>query len=104
VRYLVTVLFPILAICLSALAYFHPTLFLNLKIMIIPQLTLIMFGMGLTLYPNDFINILKWKKVLALGVFLQFTIISLSAYLISLLLDFPNPFVIGMVLVGSTRI
>ena len=101
-RYLVTILFPILAICLSALAYFYPPLFLNLKIMIVPLLTLIMFSMGLTLSPNDFITLLAQKKVLALGIFLQFTIMPLSALIISLLLNFPTELVVGMVLVGSS--
>ena len=56
--------------------------------MIIPLLTLIMFSMGLTLSPNDFIGVLAQKKVLALGIFLQFTIMPLSAFIISLLLNF----------------
>lgn len=101
-RYLVTIFFPVLAICLSALAYFYAPLFLNLKMMIIPLLTLIMFSMGLTLSPNDFIGVLAQKKVLALGIFLQFTIMPLSAYIISLLLNFPTELTVGMVLVGST--
>lgn len=91
-----------LAICLSALAYFYPPPFLNLKMMIIPLLTLIMFSMGLTLSPNDFIGVLAQKKVLALGIFLQFTIMPLSAFIISLLLNFPTELTVGMVLVGST--
>ena len=91
-----------LAICLSALAYFYAPLFLNLKMMIIPLLTLIMFSMGLTLSPNDFIGVLAQKKVLALGIFLQFTIMPLSDYIISLLLNFPTELTVGMVLVGST--
>tara|TARA_B100002052_G_C15806093_1_gene563596 strand:- start:449 stop:1270 length:822 start_codon:yes stop_codon:yes gene_type:complete len=70
--------------------------------LIIPLLTLIMFSMGLTLSPNDFIGVLAQKKVLALGIFLQFTIMPLSAFIISLLLNFPTELTVGMVLVGST--
>ena len=61
-----------------------------------------MFSMGLTLSPNDFIGVLAQKKVLALGIVLQFTIMPLSAYIISLLLNFPTELTVGMVLVGST--
>lgn len=60
-----------------------------------------MFIMGMTLSKNDFLRIFKRPKVITLGLFLQFSMMPLSALLISKLFSLSDELTIGMVLVGS---
>ena len=64
-------------------------------------MSLIMFGMGLTLTVSDFKRVLSNKRVIVLGVFLQYSVMPLAAFLVSLALQLPNELMIGMVLVGA---
>ena len=98
---IVTQLFPVWAVLLSAFAYFNPSLFTDLKTTIVPLLTVIMLSMGLTLQSADFYNVLKRKSAVAAGVILQFSVMPLVALGISLLLGFNDELTLGMVLVGS---
>ena len=61
-----------------------------------------MFGMGITLTPDDFKAVLNRKKVLLIGLVLQYGIMPLTAFVISVLLNLPSAILIGMVLVGSS--
>ncbi|MFM2482097.1 bile acid:sodium symporter family protein [Celerinatantimonas sp. YJH-8] len=97
----ITQLFPLWAILLSVLAYQQPQWFTSLKGDIIPLLIIIMLTMGLTLQRTDFINVIHNKKAILTGLILQFTVMPLSALLISLILGFNSELTIGMVLVGS---
>ena len=98
---LITQLFPLWALLLSALAFFQPSLFMGIKGQIVPLLTIIMLCMGLTLSINDFRNVLASRKALLVGVILQFTIMPLVALLITLLFGFDAELTVGMLLVGS---
>ena len=98
---LITQLFPLWALLLSALAFFQPSLFMGIKGQIVPLLTIIMLCMGLTLSINDFRNVLASRKALLVGVLLQFTIMPLVALLITLLFGFDAELTVGMLLVGS---
>lgn len=60
-----------------------------------------MFGMGLTLRFADFRRALRMPGLIGLGVFMQFSIMPLSALLISLMFDLNTALLAGMVLVGT---
>lgn len=96
----ITQLFPLWAVLFSAAAYFQPSLFIDLKSAIVPLLTLIMLAMGLTLTPADFVNVLRHRSAILLGVVLQFSIMPLLALGISQALSFGPELTVGMVLVG----
>ncbi|WP_201346090.1 bile acid:sodium symporter family protein [Thiohalobacter sp. COW1] len=97
-----TRLFPLWAILFSALAWWQPALFAGLKSAILPLLALVMFGMGLTLTLDDFTRILKMPKLIVLGALLQFGVMPLAAWGISLLLGLNPLLTAGMVLVGAS--
>ena len=84
---LITRIFPFCAIIFSTIAYVYPSYFTNFQIGIVPLLTIIMFGMGITLTPDDFKAVLNRKKVLLIGLVLQYGIIQLTAFLITELLN-----------------
>ncbi len=65
-------------------------------------LGLVMFSMGMTLVPQDFLRVTrKWKLVL-LGTILQFTLMPLIAWGLSKVFALPLSLTIGMVLVGCS--
>ena len=59
-----------------------------------------MFFMGLTLTAEDFKRVLVAPKPIALGLFLQFLIMPLAAFLISRILNLPDQIAAGLILVG----
>lgn len=97
----ITNLFPLWAVIFSLLAFFQPSLFTGLSSSIVPLLTVIMLAMGLTLRPQDFLNVVKNKKAIGVGLVLQFSVMPLTALLVSYVLQFDPVLTIGMVLVGS---
>ena len=92
--------FPLWAILLSLLAYFLPALFIDLKIYIIPLLSLVMFLMGLTLTVEDFQRVLVTPKAIFIGVLAQFLVMPLIAFGLSLALSLPEQLAAGLILVG----
>ena len=96
-----TRLFPLWAILFSGLAWLMPGWFTPLKSLIYPLLIIIMFGMGMTLKLTDFTSVLKQRRVLGLGVLLQYSIMPLAAFAVSRLLNLSPALTAGMVLVGS---
>lgn len=100
--YRTTQLFPLWAVLLSTIAYFLPGSFAQFKGAIIPLLTVVMFGMGMTLKWENFREVIQTPAVIFIGVFLQYFIMPLSAFLISKLFGFPPALTAGMVLVGSS--
>lgn len=95
-------LFPFWAILISVYAYYFPESLSDLGSLIIPLLSVIMLGMGMTLKLDNFIDVIKSPKVIATGVGLQYIIMPLSAFLISRLFGLSNELAAGMVLVGSS--
>ncbi|MEE9302616.1 MAG: hypothetical protein V3U84_02415 [Thiotrichaceae bacterium] len=81
----ITQLFPLWAILLSCAGYYFPESFTSLKPAIIPLLSLIMFGMGISLKPADFSRVLKRPKLIAIGITLQFLLMPFYAWGISTL-------------------
>jgi len=98
---LLSLLFPVWAILLSLIAFYFPSSFVVLKSGIIYLLGLIMFAMGMTLKAQDFIRVFKRPVVIAVGILLQFGIMPMVAFLVSVLLDLPRELLIGMLLVGA---
>jgi BASS family bile acid:Na+ symporter len=97
-----TRLFPLWAILLSILAYLMPGLFVDFKPWIVPLLSLIMFGMGLTLKPVDFLQVLTNPKIIVIGLSLQFFLMPLYAWGVAEFLQLSPLLLVGMVLVGSS--
>lgn len=93
--------FPWLAIIVSALAWYDPRPLNVLGDAIVPLLSIVMFCMGLTLRLEDFERVLRKPKIIGLGVFLQFLIMPLLAWLIGLALQLPVELAIGLIIVGS---
>ncbi len=94
--------FPVWAIILSGLAYIYPAIFVPLKTIIVPLLSLVMFSMGMTLKVADFMAILKKPLIIALAVAIQYCLMPLLAYIISRILALPVELMTGMVLVGAS--
>lgn len=68
---------------------------------IVPLLGVIMFGMGLTLGPRDFVKVAKRPGHIALGTLLQFAVMPLAAMATGLIFALPRDLLIGLVLVGA---
>lgn len=93
--------FPLLAIAVSALAWYEPQPLLGLKDAIVPLLTIVMFCMGLTLRWADFRRVWNKPQPIALGVLLQFTLMPFIAWLLVQLLQLPAELAIGLIIVGA---
>jgi BASS family bile acid:Na+ symporter len=83
----------------------YPTPFIEFKgfafkLLIIPLLQIIMFGMGSTMGIHDFQEILKSPKAVVLGVFFQFTIMPLVGFGLTKVFTFPPEIAAGIILVG----
>ncbi len=98
----ITQLFPLWAILFSIAAYFRPELFSPYKSAIIPFLTVVMFGMGMTLKWDHFKKVIQSPGIIFVGVGLQYLVMPLTAFLISKALKLSPDITAGMVLVGSS--
>ena len=95
-------LFPLWAIILSSIAFFNAEYFGSFKSSIVPLLALVMFCMGMTLRWQDFRAVLKRPLVIAIAVGIQFLLMPLFAYAISIMLGLSIELMTGMVLVGAS--
>lgn len=98
----ITSLFPLWAILFSFLAYLYPQTFVELKPAIVYLLGVVMFGMGVMLTGDDFYRVLTRPRVIVTGVLLQYLLMPLLAWLLSLGLGLAPSLMIGMVLVGAS--
>lgn len=96
----ITRLFPVWALLVSSAALWRPEAFAELRAAIVPLLGVVMFGMGMTLTPGSFVEVLRRPRIVALGLTLQFTIMPLAAFLVGQALDLPAQLLAGLVLVG----
>jgi BASS family bile acid:Na+ symporter len=94
-------LFPLGAIAISIFAVFFPDVLSPMRPAIVPLLGVVMFGMGMTLTLADFMRVFKQPKLIGLGITLQYLLMPLIAFGLSLLLRLPVPLMAGLVLVGS---
>jgi bile acid:Na+ symporter, BASS family len=97
-----TVLFPVLAIAGSILAWHYPNTLIGGKPAIIPLLSLVMFGMGMTLTWTHFLTVLRRPGIISVAVATQFLVMPLTAFYLSKLLGLSQELMVGMVLVGAS--
>ncbi len=88
-------------------AMFYPDYFqtwgsFDLKILIVPLLQIIMFGMGSQMSLKDFQGVIKMPKGVIVGIISQFTIMPLIGVTIATTFGFPPEIAAGIVLVGSS--
>jgi BASS family bile acid:Na+ symporter len=62
----------------------------DLKVLIVPLIQIITFGVGTTLSSRDFRNVLAMPGPVLLGIVLQFTIMPLVGYAIAMTYGFPS--------------
>lgn len=67
---------------------------------ITPMLGVVMFGMGLTLKPNDFRPVLMRPKDIIVGELAQFVVMPGLGWFICHVLDLPKDLALGVILVG----
>ena len=96
-----TFLFPIGAVLVTVLSYLYPQLLAPGADLIVPLLGVVMLGMGMTLRYENFVEIIKRPRLIAIGVVLQFLFMPLIALAVSQILGLEEALLIGMVLVGS---
>ncbi|TGC08437.1 bile acid:sodium symporter family protein [Methanolobus halotolerans] len=96
-----TSLFPLWAVILSVVALFYPDIFLPYRDAIPLLLGIVMFGMGMTLSARDFLLVLKKPGVVLFGTAIQYTLMPLIGFVISIALSLPPELTAGVVLLGS---
>jgi BASS family bile acid:Na+ symporter len=90
-----------MVLLVAALALFVPASFVWIDTWVInPMLGVIMFGMGLTLSPQDFKVVLSRPKDIFIGCLTQFTVMPLLALGLTLAFSLPKELAIGVILVG----
>ncbi|MGD2052985.1 MAG: bile acid:sodium symporter family protein [Gammaproteobacteria bacterium] len=96
-----THLFPLWAVMASALAWLQPHIFNSYSTWIVPLLSIVMFGMGLTLHLSDFGYVLQMPRLVFAGITLQYTIMPLTAVALSSIMGLDPLLTAGMILVGT---
>jgi len=84
---------------------FYPQYFTSLgdfqlKLLIVPLLQIIMFGMGSQMSMNDFTGVIKMPKGVIIGVGAHYLIMPLVAFAISRIFNFPPEIAAGIILIG----
>lgn len=94
-------LFPIWAVLLSIIAYNFPDIFLSMKAWVTYLLAVIMFGMGITLRISDFRRLVYLKRIIVIGLAMQFILMPFIAWFISRSFNLSVPLLAGIILVGA---
>ena len=94
-------IFPLLAVLISVLACVRPEWLAPGKGLIVPMLGVIMLGMGTTLAPKDFLNVIERPRAVLTGMALQFALMPFLAFVIGKALYLPKEQFIGLVMVGT---
>lgn len=86
---------------------FYPRLFLSvgdfeLKLLIIPLLQIIMFGMGSQMSLKDFAGVIKMPKGVIAGIICQYTIMPVMGITVAAIFNFPPEIAAGIILVGTS--
>lgn len=86
-------------------AMYYPFLFtdwgFNTKVLVIPMLQLIMFGMGTRLSLKDFKKELTKPKGILIGTAMVFGIMPIIGLLVTKLFNFPPEIAVGVILIGA---
>ncbi|WP_406684839.1 bile acid:sodium symporter family protein [Seonamhaeicola sp. MEBiC1930] len=99
--------FTILIFGMVALAMFFPKLFIKigdfeLKLLIVPLLQIIMFGMGTSMSIKDFKGVINMPKGVFIGLICQFTIMPILGFSIAHFFGFSSEIAAGIVLIGCS--
>ncbi len=92
--------FPVLVIIGGIVGYLAPETSSSFAPWVTPLLGVIMFGMGLTLRPVDFVMVAKRPLPVLIGVVAQFVIMPLVAVVVVKVLNLPADIAAGVILVG----
>lgn len=89
-----------------AAAMFFPSLFLSWgsfeqKVLIVPLIQIIMFGMGTMLSLADFARVLRMPRAVLIGMALQFGVMPVLGATLAVLFGFEGAVAAGVVLIGS---
>jgi BASS family bile acid:Na+ symporter len=96
-----TNLFPVWVLAGGLLALVYPPAFTWFDSqMIVLGLAIIMLGMGITLSFQDFKDVLKMPRPIAVGFFAQFSIMPFLGWSVANALSLPTPFAVGLILVA----
>ncbi|MDP2914678.1 MAG: bile acid:sodium symporter family protein [Candidatus Aminicenantes bacterium] len=98
--------FTLWVLVFVAASMLYPAAFRNwfgtdLKVLIVPLIQIITFGVGTTLSARDFKNVLAMPWPVLIGVGLQFTIMPFVGYGIAMTFGFPPEVAAGIILIGS---
>lgn len=92
--------FSLWVLLFAALGFFAPQAFVGYKSWIAPLLGIVMFGMGLTLSTEDFRDVFRRPKDVAIGVVGHYLIMPGIAYVLAVALRLPPEIAVGVILVG----
>lgn len=93
--------FPLWVVICSALALWHPPLFTWFTGSFITYgLGVIMLGMGITLTAEDFTRIAQMPGWVLPGIFLHYTVMPFSGWLIAKAMALPDNYAVGLILVA----
>ena len=93
--------FPIWAIVFAVAAYFLPDVIRTLLPYVTSLLTVVMFGLGITLSFADFRRVLVRPGPVIAGVVIHYVVMPLAAFAIAKALHMQPELTTGMILVGS---
>ncbi len=96
-----TSLFPVWAILFSVVALFYPDIFMPYSSTIPLLLGIVMFGMGMTLSISDFLLVFKRPGVVLFGTAIQYILMPLIGFAISMAFSLSPELTAGVVLLGS---
>lgn len=92
---LIVIAMAVLALLLPGAVSFIKTSYIN------TLLGIVMFGMGLTLKPDDFRIVFSHPKDVVIGTVAQFTIMPLLAYVLAVVFHLSPELTVGVILVGT---
>ena len=99
--------YTVMILAAVTVSMFYPDYFTNingfeLKILIVPLLQIIMFGMGTTMSLNDFKGVVKMPASVLIGLICQYSIMPVVGFTIAAIFGFPAEIAAGVVLIGSS--
>jgi BASS family bile acid:Na+ symporter len=99
--------FTVLIFAAVSVSMFFPAPFIQLgevqmKVLIVPLLQIIMFGMGTVMSLRDFSGVIKMPKGVLVGLLCQFSIMPLVGFSLATLFQFQPEIAAGVVLIGSS--
>ncbi len=105
-RLLASFSFALWVLLFVSVSMFYPSAFgkwfgVDLKVLIVPLVQIIMFGMGTTLRLQDFGRLFAMPWPVFIGIVLQFSVMPMAGYLLATSFGFEPAIAAGVVLIGS---